>query len=359
MAVDNDALLDLIATTLPDLPRQEFEVMWNNTDYEFCRIYQNERVVIDGGTSIKRNVMLDPTGNARYRRLFDTDEPAVGDVQKQIEVPWTSIGTNYSWDIQEILRNKNSAKGFVNLMKSRRIDGLWSLADLIEDRAWKTPTSSSDTLYPYGVSYYLNMLNAGITAAGFSGETIRYQDGNTGTVCAGIDAHDEAKWKNYAGVYVNVDNALLKIMRKAFLVTKFKAPNFIDDPEGKHSGKKRIYCGADTAVSLQDLADARDDNHTPTDLAGKNLIQTQGTVYFNRVPVVYITELDGVDYTPIYCVDFSKFIPYVQDGYWMEESKPMTDRGQHTTYTVFLDGSHNNLCVNRRKAGFVLHTVTS
>jgi hypothetical protein len=33
----------------------------------------------------------------------------------------------------------------------------------------------------------------------------------------------------------------------------------------------------------------------------------------------------------------------------------MVDRGQHTTFSVFLDGSHNNLCINRRTAGFVLH----
>jgi hypothetical protein len=43
----------------------------------------------------------------------------------------------------------------------------------------------------------------------------------------------------------------------------------------------------------------------------------------------------------------------------MEESKPMTDRLQHTTVTVYLDGSHNNLCLNRRTAGFVVHTVTA
>ena len=105
MAIKNSQLADLIAITLDDLPDQEFEVAWDNQDYEFCRIYQNERMEIDGGPSIVRKVMLDPTGNARYRRLFDTDQPAVGDVMSTITVPWTQIGTNYSWDKLEILRN--------------------------------------------------------------------------------------------------------------------------------------------------------------------------------------------------------------------------------------------------------------
>ena len=87
-----------------------------------------------------------------------------------------------------------------------------------------------------------------------------------------------------------------------------------------------------------------------------------GLVMINRLPVVYVAELDDVTdpatataTDPLYCVDFTKFIPVVCDGDWMEESEPMTDRRQHSTWTVFLDGSHNNLCVNRRQAGFVIH----
>ena len=192
MSIDNDKLADLIATTLKDLPKQTFEVAWTNQNYEFCRIYQEDRMQVDGGTSIQRNVMLDQSGNARYRKLFDSDQPAVANQQKQIDVPWTQLSTDYSWDVLEILRNKNTAKGYINLMESRRTDGLWSLADMIEDRAWKTPTNATDKMYPYGVPYYLNMLNSGVTTAGFSGQTIRYQDATTGTICAGIDSAVEA-----------------------------------------------------------------------------------------------------------------------------------------------------------------------
>jgi len=367
MGVKNADLADLIATTLPDLPDQYFEVAWDNTDYEFCRIYQTERMEVDGGTSIKRKLMLDDTGNARYRRLFDTDEPAVGDVMEEIEVGWTQIGTHYSWEKLEILRNRNSAKGFIRLMETRRIDGLWSLAKLIENRAWKTPTNSSDDLNPYGVPYFINMLDADATTAGFNGQTIRFQDGTTSYTCAGLNANTHAQWKNYAAVYTKVNNDLLKTFRKAFMVTKFKAPLFINDPAQKRNGAKRIYCNADTACALMDLADQRDDNHSGKDVLGNIRVDDGGLVYINRLPVVYIDQLDGVtdpvtsdETNPIYCLDFTKFIPYVQDGYWMEESEPMTDRGQHTTFTIFLDGSHNNLCTNRRTAGFVVHNpITS
>jgi hypothetical protein len=355
MGIDNDKLVDLIATTLKDLPKQTFEVAWTNQDYEFCRIYQEDRQQIDGGTSIQRNVMLNQSGNASYRKLFDVDQPSVANQQYQIDVPWTQIGTNYSWDIVEILRNKNTAKGYINLMESRRTDGLWSLADLIEQRGWLTPTNATDKLFPYGVPYYLNMLDTGVTAAGFSGKTIVYQDGTTGTVCAGIDANVESKWRNYAATYTKVDNNLLRTLRRAILATRFKPPLFITSPGNDEVGTRCMYANLDVNTELQDLSDKRDDASQPKDLAGKNLIMVEGTSYFNRIPIRYIPNLDGVTSNPIYTIDFKKFIPFVQEGFWMEESKPMTDRLQHTTITVYLDGSHNNLCLNRRTAGFVVH----
>jgi hypothetical protein len=358
MGVKNADLADLISVTLNDLPKQNFEVGWDNQDYEFCRIYQNERMVVDGGTNIERKVMLDHTGNARYRRSFDTDQPTVGDVMSTITVPWTQIGTNYSWDKFEILQNKNSAKGFISLMKIRRVDGLWSLAELIEDRAWKTPTSATDDLYPNGVPYYMNVKNAAGSVnatAGFVGATIDYQGGSTGTICAGIDAATETKWRNYAAIYTQVDNALLKAFRLAFMYTRFKAPIIVNDPQEKRSGAKRVYTDFDTVADLQQLADQRDDNHTGKDVLGNIMMDETGLVYLNRLPVVPIPQLNGAAYTPIYCLDFTKFIPYVHDGYWMEEEDPMTDRGQHTTFSVFVDGAHNNLCLNRRTAGFVMH----
>jgi hypothetical protein len=93
----------------------------------------------------------------------------------------------------------------------------------------------------------------------------------------------------------------------------------------------------------------------------------EGTVYFNKMPLVYVDRLDGYTVTdgnsnafepdPIWCVDWSKLLPVVQDGYWMEEGKPAVNSNQHTTLTVYLDGSHNNLCTNRRTVGFVLHKM--
>lgn len=342
--------------------------MWDSQEYELCRIYQEDRRQVDGGTSIQRNMILDRNGRARYRRLYDTDTPTVDQNMHTIDVPWCQIGTDYSWDVVEILRNKNSTKGFINLLESRRTERMWDLAELIEERGWTTPTSATDKLYPYGIPYYINYLNNGVSTAGFSGQTIRYQNGTTGTICAGIDASTEPKWRNYADVYTKVDNSLLRKLRSAVRRTRFRPAPFVPQHgDDKVGSKIKLYTNDAIVTELEDLADKRDDNNTPQDLAGKMLHSFDGSVYFNRMPIKYIPQLDGLTVVdggsnafapdPIFCVDWSKLQPIVQDGYWMEEGKPMVDRGQHTTFTVFLDGSHNNLCINRRTVGFVMHKL--
>jgi hypothetical protein len=368
VGIDNDQLADLLVTTLKDLPKDQFETMWDSQTYKFCQIYKEHRRQIDGGTSIQRNVILDRHGRARYRRLYDTDQPVVDQNQQSIDVPWTQIGTDYSWDVVEILRNKNSSKGFINLLESRRLERMWDLAELIEERGWLTPTSATDKLYPFGIPYYINFLDNGSTTGGFHGKTIRFQGGTTGTICAGIDAATEEKWRNYGDTYTKIDNSLLRKLRSAVRRTRFR-PAPLANSKGKDSvgSPIELYAKDDVMTEIEDLADKRDDMTAPKDLAGKMLHNHDGTVFFNKMPFVYIPHLDSFtiadggsnqfDPEPIFCVDWSKLQPVVQDGYWMEESKPMTDRGQHTTVTVFLDGSHNNLCTNRRTAGFVLHKV--
>jgi hypothetical protein len=109
---------------------------------------------------------------------------------------------------------------------------------------------------------------------------------------------------------------------------------------------------------MMNLADMREDNHTGKELLGTLTVDDGGVCYLNRLPVVPIPYLNGASLTPIYTIDFSKFVPVVHDGYWMEEKEPVSSRGQHTTFTVYLDGAHNNLCLNRRTCGFVMHKAS-
>ncbi len=352
--------LDLLRTTLKDLPKDRFEVMWTYQRYEFNRIFAEKKLTIDGGTSVKRNVVLDHTGQARFRQMFDTDQVNVAHVHKEIDVPWTQLSTQYAWDEVELLTQMNSVKGYISLIKTRVNDSLWAWADLIEERGWQTPTSATDNLYPYGVPYYLNKLNTGVTTGGFSGQTITYNDASTGTICAGIDAATEPKWRNYADVYTVVDNSLLKKFRKAFRLTRFFPPRFINNPGQDAETDRIVYTNGDVYDSISDMLDKRDDRSTPVDLMGgvRVRINDNGVPFVNGHPVVYVPYLDNDTDNPIYAVDWTKLRTVVQDGYWMKEKEPMQSPTQHTVLVVYIDGRCCILCLNRRTAGFVLHLET-
>jgi hypothetical protein len=180
-------------------------------------------------------------------------------------------------------------------------------------------------------------------------------------VCAGLDAHVETKWKNYADVYTTVDNALLKKFRTAFRTTQFFPPRFITNPGQDAETDRAVYTNGNVYDSLCDLADKRDDNHTPEDLMGGVRVRTDqvGNPRINGHSLVYVPYLDTDSVDPIYAVDWAKMKAVVQDGYWMKEKDPMQSPMQHTVLVVYVDGRCCILCLNRRTAGFVLHKVTS
>lgn len=364
MAIKNEDLRDLVVTTYEDIAKDKFEVTWDHTGYHFMRCFQEDRMDTDGGESITRHILLEPGSNAHFRNLFDVTQPAIRNKFKKLNIPWVQYNTHWSYDELEILRNKGSAKRIINLLKGRRLMEMWGLYNLIEERCWKAPDSSSDDLNPYGLPYWLPAMDADSTTDGFVGQTIRYNDGTTTTSAAGLDASSNSRWKSYAALYSDVDNNLLDTMRAAFVKTRFRIPPGVKDPADPRVAPKRGFADDDTIVKLMRLQDMKDDNHKPDDLLGGVRVTTDdtGLVYINRVPFYNVDFLNDVTdpvnstaYAPIYVVDFSKIIPIVQEDYWMRETPAMNDANQHTVFTVHVDGSFALMCVNRQDLGFVIH----
>jgi hypothetical protein len=297
--------------------------------------------------------------------MFDTDEPKFGDSIHTIEVHWALVGTNASWDEFEILQQKNSEKGYVNLVQTRKDKSIIDLADLIEETMIAAPASATDKKTPFTLPYYLRVLNtAGTinTSAGFNGATVTYGNGTTGTVIAGIDAAVEEKWRNWCAPYTTINNAFLKAYRQACIKTRFRPPITLDTPLMKERKAKMVsIAGTGMVLDIMELVDKKDDNHTATgkEALGGLLVVNGDLVSINRTPILPLDTLDSASYTPLYTIDLAYFKPVVHDGYWMKVTPPMVGgRMQHTTYTSFIDGAHNILVENIRKCGFVLHKIT-
>ena len=357
-------IADLLATTLADLPDQELEYALDHQEYFWTSLFQEKNIQIDGGTSIQRKVSFDTSGNARYRTMFDTDEPKFGDSIKTIDVHWALVGTNASWDEFEIVQQKNSRKGYVNLVQTRKDKSIIDLADLIETTMITTPASATDKTTPFTLPYYLRLLNsAGTinTTAGFNGVTVAYTGGTTGTIIAGIDAAVEEKWRSYCAPYTAINNAFLTAYRRGCIKTRFRVPIILDTPLMKERARKMMaVAGTDTVLEIMSLVDRKDDHHVSTkkEALGGLLVVDGDLARINRVPIVPLDTLDSAEFDPIYTFDLAWFKPVVHDGYWMNRKPPMFDRRQHTTFTSFVDGAHNVLVENIRKCGHVLHKTS-
>ena len=368
--ISNDKLLDLLATTLPNLPQQNFEVALEYQNYPVCnQWFKGDKVQIESGTSIERNIVLDTSGNARHVRLYQKTPINVADVHHKITAPWCQVQTHWSIERREMLRNRAPAR-FIDLLKSRRLDATLDLAELLELRAWSTPSSAADDLNPRGLPYYISMREDDITAAtdggAFSAYRVRYTGGTSTTTKAGIDgsAAANAKWRGWAAVYTAINADFVKRMRKAFHATNFVSPTMVSDLKTGPASKFRIYMGLDELSEYEDLVTSANDN------LGRDLDPFHGMTTFRRVPIIHTPQLN--DFTviggsatsntpaPIFAVNHNFFYPIVQSGDWMREEGPMKDLETHNVMTTFLDGSYQYWCKNVRQAGFCLHkTITA
>lgn len=354
--VPNTALLDLLATTLENLPDMEFEVMLEYQRWPVLNLwFKNWRRKVEGGTGIKRNVMLDTTGNAQHVRPYQKTPINVADVQQQIDAPWVQAQTFWSMQRNEMLRNRGKAK-FIPLVKSRRLDGQLDMAELLERSAWAAPQNATDDLNPRGLPYWLSKSEAAITTEGFQAYRVRYGDATTSTTKAGIDGSTaaNAKWRNYAYTYTGINAAFILSTRKAFHACSFESPLTVDDlKSGASATNYRIYMALDELSAYEAVATAANDN------IGKDMDPFHGRTSFRGVPIVYTPQIDDDADDVIYAVNHSHFYPMCEQDNWLVEDGPHTDVEQHNVFTTFEDCSYQYFCDNVREAGFVCHKVTS
>jgi len=354
--VSNEALLDLLKTTQKNLPWDGgFEVLQKHQTYEVInRWFAEDRVESAGGTSIQRNVQITETGNAEFVRLYQPTDPNVSDVQAQIDVPWRQVQTHYSIDRRELLRN-NGPAGYIKLVKSRRTDAMVDLANLLEERAWQSPPSSSDDLYPYGIAYWI----VPITGAQVTAATSGFQGANPSgfSSCGGIDASDSdyARWRSYNDVWDSTDGTIADAdvtkLCTMFRKLRFVSPITVEQLNTPPLSNLRCYASDTTLGSFEDYARENNDN------LGTDVGRFAGATVFKNIPILYADYLDDDASYPFYMINHNYFRPFVLEGDFFRETGPMNDRRQHDVFTTFVDLSFNFVCTNRQRAGGVISYV--
>lgn len=371
--ISNSDLIDLQRTTLPLLP-VDFEVAQQNQTNEIVNEWFSDPQIEEsqGGTSIVKNIQLDNSGQAQHVRLFQQRAINQGDTQSRFTAPWCQMSFYWLIERYEALRNRGRA-AYVNLLDSRQTEALMSAANLLQQRGWLSPDSSSDDLNPQGVPFWINKIPPS-TATGYNlaidnpapygdfvGRRIIY--GQTGTPTYvltnkdGINPTTTKLFRNYAAIYTTIDAQWVKLARDLFHALNFISPRIVKDLERESPmSKYRIYMNRPTLVQYEDVATKQNDN------LGPDADRFHGATSFKRVPVAYANQLDqdninqntwGCD--PCYFINHSKFKAYIESGNKFYRHEPMSDVLSPNTVVTWTDLSYQYMCSNVREGGGVLH----
>ncbi len=346
MPLQAENLADLVASTLKDLGEMKItEIATDLQDHVAMNsLLKKDRVQLDAGTAVQWDVMVTQSGAARTVGMYATDNVNVGEVLVQASHPWRHWTTNYAMDAREIDMNRSPRK-IVDLLKTRRIDSMISLAELMETLFWQFPTSTN-TLDPHGLPFWVVKTGAS-TTGGFNGTL---QSGYSAV--AGLSPTTYPRWTNWNALYTAVSkDDLIRKWREAATKTGFKPP--VDGISTFNTGNKYgYYTNYSCLGQLEEAVEAQNEN------LGNDVASKDGDTIFRRVPVTWVPKLDADTTNPVYGVNWGVFKTYLLRGWWLKEMKIDVTPGQHTVATVHIDNTGNWICKDRRR-NFVLATATT
>jgi len=343
MAYQGDDYADLVTTTLRHLETTTWAdiVVDNQQHIAMPQILKKKKVEFGSGYGHQFNVRVLSNNAARNVKLNEVDNPTTADTQTTGNIPWRHTETHWALEERIISMNRSPSR-LVNLLQSSRVDAMTDLAELMESNFWGSPGSSSDTLKPYGVPYWI-VYNA---TTGFTGP---HPSGFSDV--GGISSTTYPRWKNWSANYTNISKAdLVRKWREAATKTEFRPP--VDGPFSNMKSSYGFYTDYTVLGTLEELLESQNDN------LGNDVASKDGNTVFRRTPVVWVPFFDNnsgtVDTTnPIYGINWSVFKPCFLSGEYMKETKVSPHPLHHRTITQYTDCTYNFFCVDRRR-NFVL-----
>jgi hypothetical protein len=213
-------------------------------------LLRNEAIIEGGGYGCEFRFMNGTSGAARNVGLYSVDNVNVADRFVEGNVPWRHTETSYAFDAREPAMNKGREEGF-RLIPARIHDAEVDLIKLIESDFWGRPSSSSDTVTPFGLGYWL-VYSA---TEGFNG-------GNQTGFTSGpgsISASTYTRWQNYTAQYTNITKTdLVRKMRKAAYKTNFMAPR--PSPGGTPGSRYGYYTNYDVEEAFAEILEGQNQN---------------------------------------------------------------------------------------------------
>lgn len=344
MPVQISQLADIAATTLKFLNRPNYTELARDLRRftAFKQIFNQNRVVLDGGSGIQWDVMVAGSNSAQNNGLGALDSLDISDGMVQASADWRNSSASYAVEGREIAVNAGSSR-IVDLFRTRRARCMIGLAELMENNWWGPPVALSDSITPWGVNTWI-VKNA---SEGFNGGA------PSGYTSIGLNPTTYPRWKNWTAQYTSVTkDDLIRKVRKAFEYTNFEPPIEESMPTTNTGDDMKLYSNYALVAGLEEVLESQNDN------LGTDVASMDGKVVIRGRPILVVPKLDADTTNPLYGINWGDVKTYVLKGWWLRETNVPIYPGQHTISAHFLDSTYQPVFLNRRTS-FVIATGTT
>lgn len=342
-ALTASQLGDLVQTTLKDLGRLKFtDISTNLQKHTAMRNLLNKnRVELTSGYGVQWDVMVNQTGAASNVGLGATDNVSIVDVMTQASADWRNSTSSYAVIGQEIDMNREPSR-IVELIKTRRLAALISMAELMENNFWGPPVALTDALTPWGVNTWI-VKNA---TEGFNGGV------PSGYTTIGLNPTTYPNWKNWTAPFTNITkDDLFRAWRKAATKTGWEPP--VDGIPSFNTGDDYgFYTNYGVIGPAEEVLESQNEN------LGPDVASMDGKLVFRRTPVMWVPKLDADSTNPVYGINWGLFKTIILKGWWLKETNVPIYPGQHTVSAHFVDSTYQWVARSRREM-FVLSNGTT
>jgi len=351
------AALDLVTTTLNEIPRGDFIQTFRYSSYPVCEmLFGSGKISADSGSiGVERRIRLVENESARGTRLYASQSYAQVDAMDFFVEPWVMHEASYVIETSEIARNTGAAQ-IVNLVKTRRDSCYESVANYFERRGILPPDSATDDLNPKGLLFHVRPLgtNAVDPNGSFGGTTAVYLDGTTTTMVGGrldATAPRNSRLRNWAATHNGtIDPQTIRTLRTAVNRTGFKPPRNMKFSGGDTTNRSKfaIMWGQPYAEQYADFVNAG-----PDDRNG-NASPFWGDLPFGPVDTVAVPVLDDISYAPIVGINMNMTKVVGLKGSWLVEDEPVRSPDQRRVIVNGIDSQYAIMTENPR-ANFIIH----
>lgn len=336
-------LNDLVNTTLRDLDEPNFtQIAQTLTRYTAMnKLLKKSKRVIQSGYGVQWDAMVNFAGTAENVGLASQDSIELNETMTQATADWRNTKVHWSLIGQELSMNKGKRQ-IVDLINTRRIAAMGSLAELMESNFWGPPVASTDEVTPWGIrTWTVKNGTEGHNGGAPSGYTT-----------IGLNPTTYPAWKNYTAPYTafTKDDGIRKL-RRAARRTNFQ-PIVDNVPESNRGDQYGYYTNETVFETAEEVLEDQNDN------LGNALDPKTNSAMFNRSMLEWVPRLDSDTTNPVYGINWGWFSTCVLADWWLKQTVVPVYPGQHNVQATFLDCTYQIVCKNRREQ-FVMSNGTT